>query len=67
MDKRENVEKRLMLNEPLTIVNDFYTPDQTKRDTAKKILLFTGIGLFLGIFLVIVLFLIKKLDNYSNK
>mgnify|MGYP006282409731 CR=1 FL=1 len=67
MDKRESVEKRLMLNEPLTILNDFYVPDQTQRDTTTKILLFAGIGLFLGLLVVVVLFLIRKLEHYSKK
>lgn len=66
MDKKEQVEENLIENKPLIIVNGFHIPEKAQTDTTTQFILYTVIGLFLGIVFVVVKFLIVKIEHYKK-
>jgi hypothetical protein len=66
MDKKGDIEINLLKNKPFIVIKDFYIPQKPKRDTSKRMVLFTFLGLILGIIVVFVIALIKKLENYQK-
>ena len=66
MDKKEKVETNLSQNKPLNIIKNFHIPENKRRDTTINIALYFAIGLFLGILVVIGLFLIRKFESFNK-
>jgi hypothetical protein len=66
MNKKGNIESKLIRNQPLIIIKDFYEPQNPQKDISIQIAIYLGIGLILGIIVVFGITLIRKLETYRK-
>jgi len=67
MDKKEQIEKKMIENKSLVVIKDFYKQENAREDVSLRIVFYTLVGILLGIIVVFFMALIKKLERQQSR